>query len=401
MKDNCLEVVGTIRLPERVSAMVVRFRSRTATQVVVGCSDGIIRTYNTSSPFEHVGSLDPKVVAEDADPCTNFRHLGDTKNSSSEYAGQIIATYGSGMIRRWHVQTKSCLSVATPKNSGSWLAIDVRSDGQEYIVGGVATILELYDTTSSTPKKTFGLGVVSRRILSMSQSKDKGSIGGHSNRIHSVRYHPTRSSIVVSAGWDGNVCFWDLLKDYPLKQMFGAFICGDALDFCDNNENLLLGSYRDKQQLQVWDTNAEKVLNTISSDSDPSWIYSCMFSPKNPDIIATAGCKVNELRLVERSTGTVIGRVGDTAGFFSCHFSSDGSLLAGGGAGKVVTICKVTIPNGMIPICSKLTKKSSAAMNDESSWVEAPIPLLPNIPPPKAETFDLEPSDGESGNESD
>jgi len=388
---NTLHTRGVVGLPPNVSAMVVRFRNGTNDQVDVGCSDGVIRTFNTVAPFQHVGSLDPKESNEDADPCTNFRHF-----NSKKYAGQIMATYGSGKIRRWHVQTKSCLSTATQKNSGSLLAIDIRPDGEEFIVGGVSTILELFDTDNGdAPKRTFGLGVSQRATNTNKHAA--GTIGGHSNRIHAVRYHPTLRNSVVSAAWDGNICFWDLDQDLPTKQLYGPFVCGDSIDFVPGSSDMLVGSYRDENALQVWDTEENKLKKNLSSNADKSWLYSCMFHPSHPNIVATAGCKTNELRLVEFSSGNTVGRVGDKAGLFSCHFSSDGSLLVGGGAGNSLSVCEVRLPpNDVVPFCPKLTEKQSK-QGVSSTWEQASLPNLRGSPAKRVdlERFDLDPSDNE------
>jgi len=56
------------------------------------------------------------------------------------------------------------------------------------------------------------------------------STPGHSNRIFSVKFHPSENDIIISGGWDNTVQVWDVRVGYAVRSFYGPHICGDALD---------------------------------------------------------------------------------------------------------------------------------------------------------------------------
>lgn len=74
---------------------------------------------------------------------------------------------------------------------------------------------------------------------------------GHSNRIFSVKFHPTDSNILVSGGWDDTIQIWDLEAEKSIKSIYGPHVCGDSLGFDQKGKSLVVGSYGSCDQLKV------------------------------------------------------------------------------------------------------------------------------------------------------
>ena len=84
---------------------------------------------------------------------------------------------------------------------------------------------------------------------------------GHSNRIFSVKYSRSEPNLLVSAGWDNTIQVWDVAAGSPVRSMYGAHICGDAVDL--RGSEVLTGSWRPNNQLQVWDLETGKLKEEI------------------------------------------------------------------------------------------------------------------------------------------
>lgn len=76
---------------------------------------------------------------------------------------------------------------------------------------------------------------------------------GHSKRIMALRFHPQKSSLLFSAGWDNIVKVWDTrLQSGPVWQIYGPHVASpDGLDVDDNH--LLTASWRATNSIEIWD----------------------------------------------------------------------------------------------------------------------------------------------------
>ena len=62
----------------------------------------------------------------------------------------------------------------------------------------------------------------------------EGSVPAHTNRIFTLKFIDDNENLLMSAGWDETLLFWDLRIKSSQNFIYGPLICGDALDYKDN-----------------------------------------------------------------------------------------------------------------------------------------------------------------------
>jgi|JI9StandDraft_2_1071091.scaffolds.fasta_scaffold1194980_1 COMPASS component SWD3 len=63
---------------------------------------------------------------------------------------------------------------------------------------------------------------------------------------------------MASGGWDRSVYFWDLRVKTSIRQVFGYYIGGEAIDF--KGHQVLLGDNKPEHPLRIYDTKADKMM---------------------------------------------------------------------------------------------------------------------------------------------
>jgi WD40 repeat protein len=71
-----------------------------------------------------------------------------------------------------------------------------------------------------------------------------------------LKWSDTDHNILASGGWDRAVHFWDVRLKTSVKQIFGSYIGGEAIDIKENK--VLLGSNKPDLPLRVYDLKADK-----------------------------------------------------------------------------------------------------------------------------------------------
>lgn len=163
---------------------------------------------------------------------------------------------------------------------------------------------------------------------------------GHSNRIFSLKYHPDDVNVLISGAWDNTVYFWDVRDGKSYASIYGPAISGDALDIKGNT--ILTGSWRSKEQLELWDFASRKRISTVEweagSNVENAYIYSCQFSRANNDTILAGSSKLNEVRIFDRKNGNKnIAKITHfSKGVYSVDYAHTMDLFAFcGGEGRV------------------------------------------------------------------
>jgi COMPASS component SWD3 len=193
--------------------------------------------------------------------------------------------------------------------------MEYNTDGSKFATAGKDYKVRLYDEATKSP-----LMALSRGMGKMDH--------GHSNRVFSVKFHPTDEHLILSAGWDNTVQVWDLRVAGSVRSIFGPHICGDSMDIDPDGTEILTGSWRPENQIQTWDLASGALIDTINwpasgvTTTEPLMCYAARYSPDGK-YIAAGGSGANELRLFDRKTSDSISTTGALAsGVYSIDFAS-------------------------------------------------------------------------------
>ena len=99
-----------------------------------------------------------------------------------------------------------------------------------------------------------------KREIQTLDGGDSVHTAGHSNRVFSIKYHPTDPNLILTAGWDNTVQFWDTRKGHSVQSIYGIHMCGDGLDISQDGTRMLTASWRlgkeiskEDNPLQIYD----------------------------------------------------------------------------------------------------------------------------------------------------
>ena len=74
---------------------------------------------------------------------------------------------------------------------------------------------------------------------------------------------------------------WNLLTSMHnfqfYRRIFGPHICGDALDILPSNGNILTGSWRKDNSVQIWDFNSGELIRDVPDDFNKSMVGYVLF----------------------------------------------------------------------------------------------------------------------------
>jgi WD40 repeat protein len=213
-----------------------------------------------------------------------------------------------GLIKEWG--TASPETTWVHREDGNELyALDFHSDGSKFATGGTDTHVRLYDEVTKKLVQLFA-----RRKFDQITSK------GHSDRVYSVRFHPSDPALLFSGGWDNTVQIWDLRSQAAVGCFPGPHICGDALDA--HGQRVLAGSWRTHDQLQLFDIRTMSELRkarwSLAGDDKQCQLYIARFFPSGKHFFA-GGSGVNQLKTFSMET---FSSVGTALAFNSAVFSA-------------------------------------------------------------------------------
>lgn len=155
---------------------------------------------------------------------------------------------------------------------------------------------------------------------------------GHGNRVFSVKFLPSELNLLLSGGWDGNVHIWDLRVRKSIASIFGPNISGDTLDYRD--QEILTGSHRNKDYLEIWDLGTRKRIESVSWEEDGeregAYVYACQFGERGKYILAACS-GINEVKLFDVAKKKVVYRgFGFEKGCYSVDWGHQSLGFAGG-----------------------------------------------------------------------
>eukprot|EP00051_Salpingoeca_urceolata_P009948 m.120809 g.120809 ORF g.120809 m.120809 type:complete len:341 (+) comp16517_c0_seq5:186-1208(+) len=319
-----LSLLHTLRLPQG-SGDVLSLQFGKGGRLACASSSGATLIYtsgSTSAAPEHSHTFLPK---DEKIAATSLGH-----NDADD---TVLCAYASGIVRRWHVGTSDCLTRMQVNGEVTLTALDSRFDDKQFAVGGGTSLVHVYDAETNTEIKVLG----SERAK-LAQSR---TLVGHTNRLFAIKYHPTDPNLLISAGWDKTVQFWDQrTPSQAVKHIYGPYVCGDALCYNSDATQLLVGSYRRQNSLEVFDVGSGKKMSQLGADAPAHWVYGCAYVPGQPKVTASCGVRENSLRLYGPK-GQVVASLENDLGLYAMSCSADGQLLATGGVGGEVLVCSV------------------------------------------------------------
>lgn len=256
----------------------------------------------------------------------------------------LLCTTAEGLIFQVHSSTGKVLQTIEEKDN-PLMCCDYSVNGKYFATGGNDKVVRLYDDETKTL-----VSKLETRSIHLPQ---------HSNRIFSVKFHPTDENLLFSAGWDNTILLYDVRAKETQDFLYGPHVCGDGMDV--KGDLLLCASWSKTDQIQFFDLKNKKKIgnfqvivkeNKVSEDlNDISYLYSCRFSPNN-ELFCVTGSNNNMLRIYDYSkiydTNPLTKKIEvkynlDTQKMplYCCDFSKDGKKLVYGGGNKLVKLIDV------------------------------------------------------------
>ena len=303
-----------VELTTSARAQCTRFNSD-GSLIATGCEDGAVVVHHTATGQPGAYRFDPKVHGDDEPGmCTALRFV--PASSARDSQNVAIVASSSGRIWHWHATTGRCLGARdgapmVEADGNQIYALDVRGDGACFATAGYDGVVRVYDEATHKLKTTL--------------KGEDGGIGGHTNRVFGLRYVRGDANVLVSGGWDNTLQVWDeRCGTNSVRQIFGPHVCGDAIDVVEsaggtNNCEILVGSWRDTNALQVWDIGSGRLVQDIPFGAIPGEknckLYSARFGkmPRCRGLVFAGGCGSNEARVIDRDDGRCVARVSNLA----------------------------------------------------------------------------------------
>ncbi|KAH0626580.1 hypothetical protein JD844_001642, partial [Phrynosoma platyrhinos] len=121
-------------------------------------------------------------------PVTSLRYM---PRGPAHNGDVLLATYSGGMVKLWHVSTRTCVRTLTEDRQT--MISSFNPSGSRFITGGAGPGIYMYDTQTWNKTATF------------EPSDSPGVMDGHMSRVYAFAFFPESDDRFISGGWDDTV----------------------------------------------------------------------------------------------------------------------------------------------------------------------------------------------------
>jgi len=255
-------------------------------------ANGVIRIYDTTSgELEYIlNRSDEKDGFLSAPlPTTQLCWRPHTAHSKTKSVLISVNAEHDGQIHHWHVKSGKRLHTITERGNQIF-CLDYFCDGSQFVTAGKDRFVRVYDEAT-------------KRLVQTLSGGNQQDTAGHSNRVFAVKFHPEHPHVVISGGWDGTVQVWDTRRGHSVRSLWNCHVCGDAVDFSSSGAEILTGSWRAEEPLQLWDFNSGSLVETVGASEPTCLLFAAQLS-KDPtsSMILAGGSQENEARFFRRGS---------------------------------------------------------------------------------------------------
>ena len=125
--------------------------------------------------------------------------------------------------------------------------------------------------------------------------------------IYDICFHPEDSNVILAAGWNDRILYWDVRTGNAERSIAGPHIRGTGLDI--HNDLIITASARQSKQIEVWDFGTGKKVRDIKLGENSTkdiYMNSCKVA-RNGLALAAGGSGSNLTHSYEFGKGAFIG----------------------------------------------------------------------------------------------
>ena len=305
-------------------------------QIAVGYGDGSIRFFSVTN-----GKQTNEFLASSLPPIEHLRRLSmDLPIMSLKWhplaTHRLYAACVDGTIRQVDRQSNQ-LSVIGYEPDNELTSMDFSADGKHLATVGKDANVRIYDGERTVLTHKYNN---QRNETQLAQLRDRrNSHGdelscttGHYSRAFACKFHPDHKNVLLTAGWDNVIKFWDLRqKEAMPEEIAGPHICGEGIDARGND--ILTASWSHHNALQMWDFRTMGLLTTLTipttAQDKGEFLYSAQLCD-NRTVLA-AGSGTCACHVINSDTNQEIARLPLSKAIYSLDSMLGGRVFGFGG----------------------------------------------------------------------
>ncbi|KAG8140384.1 hypothetical protein E2320_003072 [Naja naja] len=250
------------------------------TRVAAGLRTGAIKVYSVSD-----GSLHHILADNDTTslglPTTSMHFM---PRGPAHNGDVLLTTYSGGKVKLWHVSTHTCIRTITEDRQT--LASCFNPSGSRFLTGGAGPGIYMYDAQTWDKLQNFLASSLTSLFGALPRPPPS-----------SISLPPLQPIVYFSIA--SVLTYFPPLLCPSHRRISGPHICGDALSIDKTGSQILTGSWRRHNTLQIWDAETcGKIMDIPEDFRGHSQLYTCHFL--GTDYIIAGGSRNNLCRLIDR-----------------------------------------------------------------------------------------------------